>query len=56
MLQVGVCEPSEIVTSIGSINHIPPRPALIVANKLSTWPEVSIKPPSPFKDSVEITV
>ena len=31
-----------IVTSVGSINHIPPLPALILDNRLIIWPEVSI--------------
>ena len=35
----------EIVTSNGSISHIPPRPTLIVAKMLTTCPEVSTKPP-----------
>ena len=31
-----------IVTSYGSSNHIPPRPALIAASIESIWPEVSM--------------
>ena len=45
-----------MMMSVGSSNQIPPRPALIAANKCRVCPEVSIYPPGPFTANALIVV